>query len=281
MNATAGPVPGMPGPGGGHAGHIGFSGHARRAGQIDYAGHDGFDSFDVECPALGPPAPGEVHTCLVPVRRRPEWLALLDAEESRRLPRLAAGQARDTFATSRAVQRLVGARYLGLPPAEVRIARDCLHCGGNHGRPRFPGAAVEFSVSHTSEWLLVAVTGTGPVGVDVESTALDRDVGRMASVALTAAEMERFARLPERMRARWFVRSWTRKEAAMKLVGLGLAAPPGELDVTGRVLSVGEVPRWPDVRIFLHDLPAPPGHVAALASTTEPTAVHALTPPAP
>lgn len=275
MNATAGPVLGMPGGGDGHAGLSGRSGHD------GFASFGGFTGYDLECPAPGPPAPGEVHTCLVPVRRRPEWLALLDAAESERLARLTAGQARDTFATSRAVQRLIGARYLGLPPAEVRIARDCLHCGGNHGRPRFPGSAVEFSVSHTSEWLLVAVTGAGPVGVDVESTTLDRDVGRMASVALTAAEMERFARLPERMRARWFVRSWTRKEAAMKLVGLGLAAPPGELDVTGRVLSVGEVPRWPDVRIFLHDLPAPPGHAAALASTTEPTAVHALAPPAP
>jgi 4'-phosphopantetheinyl transferase len=230
--------------------------------------------------APGLPAPGEFHTCLVPVRRRSEWLALLDAEETERLSRLTAGEARDTFATSRAMQRLIGARYLDLPPAEVRIARDCQYCAGNHGRPRFPGAAIEYSVSHTKEWLLVAVTGTGLVGVDVESTALNRDVGRMASVVLTAAEQERFAQLPERMRARWLVRSWTRKEAAMKLVGLGLAAPPAELDVAGRVLSVGEVPRWPDIQIFLHDLPAPPGHAAALASTIEPTAVNAVSPPA-
>jgi 4'-phosphopantetheinyl transferase len=216
------------------------------------------------------------------VRRRSEseWLALLDAEETERLSLLIAGEARDTFATSRAVQRLIGARYLDLPPEEVRIARDCQYCAGNHGRPRFPGAAIEYSVSHTKEWLLVAVTGTGLVGVDVESTALDRDVGRMASVVLTETEQERFAQLPERMRARWLVRSWTRKEAAMKLVGLGLAAPPGELDVAGRVLSVGDVPRWPDVRIFLRDLPAPPGHAAALASTVEPTAVTAVAPPA-
>ena len=227
------------------------------------------------------PAPGEFHTCLVPVRRRPEWLALLDAEEGERLSRLAAGEARDTFATSRAVQRLIGARYLGVPPAEVRITRDCQYCAGNHGRPRFPGAAVEYSVSHTKEWLLVAVTGAGLVGVDVESTTLTCDVDRMAAVVLTAAEQEHFAGLPGRARARWLVRSWTRKEAAMKLVGLGLAAPPGKLDVTGRVLSVGDVPRWPDVRIFLHDLPAPPGHAAALASTVEPAAVNTVPPPAP
>lgn len=226
--------------------------------------------------APGPPAPGEFHTCLVPVRPRAEWLALLDAEEAERYSRLTVGEAQDTFATSRAVQRLLGARYLNLPPAEVRIDRDCQYCAGNHGRPRFPGGAIEYSISHTSEWLLAAVTGTGLVGVDVESIALDRDVGRMASIALTEAEKERFAQLPERMRARWFVRTWTRKEAAMKLVGLGLAAPPGELDVAGRILSVGKVPRWPDMRIFLHDLPAPPGHAAALASTIEPRIVRAV-----
>jgi 4'-phosphopantetheinyl transferase len=240
------------------------------------AGRDG-PGFDHG--ATGPPAPGEFHTCLVPVRPRSAWLALLDTEETERLAQLTVGEARDTFATSRAVQRLLGARYLNVPPAEVRVNRGCQYCAGNHGRPRWVGGAVEYSISHTGEWLLAAVAGTGPVGVDVESIALNRDVGRLASVTLTEAEKVRFAQLPERMRARWFVRTWTRKEAAMKLVGLGLAAPPGELDVAGRVLSVGRVPRWPDVQIFLHDLPAPPGHAAALASTIEPTAVRAVSLP--
>lgn len=264
----------------GAAGHPGADHHAAGPPAPVFETPGDADRSDADFRAPGPPAPGEVHTCLVPVRPRPEWLALLDTEETARLSRLAAGVARDTFATSRAVQRLIGARYLGLPPAEVRIVRDCQYCAGDHGRPRFPGAAVEYSVSHTSEWLMTAVTGTGLVGVDVESTTLTCDVERMAAAVLTAAEQERFARLPERARARWLVRSWTRKEAAMKLVGLGLAAPPGKLDVSGPVLSVGEVPRWPDVPVFLRDLPAPPGHAAALASTIEPSAVHAVPPPA-
>ena len=242
------------------------------------AGNTGL-GLGLDLGAPGPPAPGEVHTFLVPVRRRTEWLALLDAEETARFAELTEGQARDTFTTSRVMQRLIGARYLGLPPAEVQITRACQHCEGNHGRPRFLDTPVNYSVSHTEEWLLAAVTATGLVGVDVESLALNRDVGRMAAITLTEAEKERFAKLPERMRARWFVRTWTRKEAAMKLVGLGLAAPPAELDVAGRILSVGKVPRWPDLRIFLRDLPAPPGHAAALASTVEPTAVRAVRPP--
>jgi 4'-phosphopantetheinyl transferase len=240
------------------------------------AGRDG-PGFDHG--ATGPPAPGEFHTCLVPVRARPGWLALLDAEETERLAQLTVREARDTFTTSRVVQRLLGARYLNLPAAEVRINRDCQYCAGNHGRPYWVGGKVEYSISHTGDWLLAAVAGAGLVGVDVESIALDRDVGRLASVTLTEAEKVRFAQLPERMRARWFVRTWTRKEAAMKLVGLGLAVPPGQLDVAGRVLSVGSVPRWPDMEIFLHDLPAPPGHAAALASTIEPAAVRAVSPP--
>jgi 4'-phosphopantetheinyl transferase len=257
MNATHVSMPEVPSAGAGHTGlHLG-----------------------PDRSAPGPPAPGEFHTFLVPVRRRSEWLALLDAEETEQLSRLTVGQARDTYATSHVVQRLIGARYLDLPPAEVCITRECQYCAGAHGRPRFPNGEVDYSVSHTDQWLLAAVTATGLVGVDVESLALNRDVGRMASITLTAAEMEYFKRLPERMRTHWFVRTWTRKEAAMKLVGLGLAAPPGELDVAGRILSVGKVPRWPDLRIFLHDLPAPPGHAAALASTIEPTAVRVVPPP--
>lgn len=222
------------------------------------------------------PAPGEFDIWLTPVRWRSDCLAAFDAAETEQLSRLTSAAARATFTTSRTAQRLIGARYLGLAPAEVRVVRDCGHCGGQHGRPRYPGAPIDYSVSHTPEWLMVAVTGTGLVGVDLERVTACHDVERSAPVALSAAERERFAQVPEALRARWFATAWTRKEAAMKLVGLGLAAPPGLLEVTGRQVSVGAVPRWPGVPIFLSDLPAPAGHVAALASTLDPTAVRAF-----
>ncbi|MCP3760529.1 4'-phosphopantetheinyl transferase superfamily protein [Streptomyces sp. TBY4] len=226
------------------------------------------------------PAPGECHLWHVPVRERPDWLTLLDREERAGADRFAAGPAREVFVTSRAAQRLVGAHYLGLPPGGIVITRDCDHCETPtaipHGRPCFAHgtpAPVDYSVSHTSEHLLIAVTGYGAVGVDIESGTSIRDVDGLARTAFTPGEQERFATLPASDRTRGFLTAWTRKEAAMKLTGLGLRASPRHLDVSGPLVSAGPVTGWPDAPVHLYDLPAPEGHAAALASNAPVTRV--------
>lgn len=228
----------------------------------------------------GIPAPGECHLWHVPVRERPDWLPYLDREERAAADRFTRVRARHVFTTSRAAQRLIGAFYLGLPPRDVLITRDCPRCatGAPHGRPRFAHGApapVDYSVSHTEEHLLVAVTGRGAVGVDIEGRASLRDVDGVARVALTTAEREHFATLSAEERPRWLLTMWTRKEAAAKLTGLGLRVDPRHLDVRGPLVSAGPVPQWPGIPVHLYDLPAPGGHAAALASTAPVTRIRA------
>ncbi|MFV2119377.1 4'-phosphopantetheinyl transferase family protein [Streptomyces sp. Act-28] len=210
----------------------------------------------------------------MPVREHPDWLPLLHQEELATADRLTRVRARHVFLTSRAAQRLIGAHYLGLPPGDVVITRDCAHCTtvtpAPHGRPRFAHGTpppVDYSVSHTEEHLLVAVTGHGAVGVDIEGRSSLRDVDDLSRAVLTAAEREHFATLPAQARTGRLLTAWTRKEAAMKLTGLGLRASPRHLDVRGPLVSAGPIPRWPDTPVHLYDLPAPEGHAAALAST--------------
>ncbi|OII62025.1 hypothetical protein BJP40_29920 [Streptomyces sp. CC53] len=226
------------------------------------------------------PAAGECHLWHVPVRPRPHWLPLLDEEERAAAARFLNGPAREVFLTSRAAQRLVGAHYLGLPPDRVVISRDCVHCQARpsrpHGRPRFahqPPAPVDYSVSHTVQHVFIAVTGHGAVGVDIETEASLRDVDALAGTVLTREEQQEFAALPARDRPRRLLTAWTRKEAAMKLTGLGLRADPRHLDVRGPLVCAGPVAGWPDTPVHLYDLPAPEGHAAALAATTPVTRV--------
>jgi 4'-phosphopantetheinyl transferase len=211
---------------------------------------------------------GEVEVWLVPVRPRAGWLAMLDYEERRRAAKLASTPAGDTFVTSRATQRLVGAHYLGIPPGEIVTDRTCDHCdtGARHGRPRFRDAPIDYSVSHTEHWVIMAVTGSGLVGVDIEDLRAAPDPDGLARACLTADERRHFDALPTAGRAPWLVSAWTRKEAAMKLTGLGLRAPPKRLDVSGPVV-VTAVPRWPSAAVHLYDIDAPEGHLAALATT--------------
>ncbi|MBB5895794.1 4'-phosphopantetheinyl transferase family protein [Kutzneria kofuensis] len=212
--------------------------------------------------------PGEVHVWLVPVRPRAGWLAMLDEEERQRAAKLASTPAGDTFVTSRATQRLVGSHYLGIPPADIVTDRTCNHCdtGARHGRPRFRDAGIDYSVSHTEHWVIMAVTGSGLVGVDIEDLRAAPDPDGLARACLTSEERRHFDALPLAERAPWLVSAWTRKEAAMKLTGLGLRAPPKRLDVSGSVVATA-VPRWPAAAVHLHDIHAPSGHLAALATT--------------
>lgn len=229
-----------------------------------------------------PPAPGECHVWRIPVLPRAGWIILLDAEEQRRARQFPAvrGSALDVFVTSRAVQRLIGSAYLGIEPSAVTVDRTCQYCAGQHGRPRWPGTAIEYSVSHTDRWLMLAVSLDGPVGLDLESDASLRGADEVANTVLTAAERVRFADVPAADKRAWLLTAWTRKEAAMKLTGLGLAASPRELDVGGPVVSAGDVPNWPRSTIHLHGLSAPDGHAAALASTVSLTGVRMFQVPA-
>ncbi len=216
---------------------------------------------------------GRVDVWLVPVRPRPEWLRLLSGTERAQAGRLAATPAGDVFVTSRALQRLWGGSVLGIPPHEVLIDRSCEHCGdAGHGRPRLAGAPA-FSVSHTSRRLLLAVAEAGLIGADIEDPAAAADPAGLAGVVLSASEHREFSAAAPADRAGRLLTAWTRKEAAMKLAGLGLAAAPARVDVRGP-LARSDVPDWPREPVHLSSLAVPGGHVAALATTVPVRAVH-------
>jgi 4'-phosphopantetheinyl transferase len=102
--------------------------------------------------------------------------------------------------------------------------------------------------------------------VDIEDLRAAPDPDGLARACLTADERRHYAGLPLTERASWLVSAWTRKEAAMKLTGLGLRAPPKRLDVSGPTVATA-VPRWPTAAVHLYDIDAPDGHLAALATT--------------
>ena len=69
--------------------------------------------------------------------------------------------------------------------------------------------------------ILIAVA-TAPVGVDVEAVALPDVAGQVAELLHPAERAELFAAAPSE-RAMVFTRLWTRKEAYLKGVGVGVA----------------------------------------------------------
>src|ERR1700722_4981565 len=74
------------------------------------------------------PAPGECQLWSAPTTDVPGYLDLLDPGEQVRAERCKAANARAIFVASRAAQRLTLGWYLGRPPEQVQISRDCKLC---------------------------------------------------------------------------------------------------------------------------------------------------------
>jgi 4'-phosphopantetheinyl transferase len=122
-----------------------------------------------------------------------------------------------------ALRQLLG-HYLDLAPADIVYRREaCPRCGGPNGRPVVDQAppGLHFSLSTRGHVILIAVA-TAPVGVDVEAVALPDVAGRVAELLHPAERAELVAAAPSE-RAMVFTRLWTRKEAYLKGVGVGVA----------------------------------------------------------
>lgn len=153
--------------------------------------------------------------------------------------------------------------------ADVEVVRACPSCGSSsHGRPVVADEPdLGLSLAHAGGLALVAVVQGARVGVDLEP--LDTDVAHLADVALGPHDAP--APTPTAL-----LRTWTRKEAVLKAVGLGLVVDPSGLAVSAAHEPPGvvswSVPGVADPRpVHLVDLgPAlgvPAGVVASLAVT--------------
>lgn len=169
----------------------------------------GTPGVDLWCFSLAP-MPGEL-----------AWLSLdLSEAERRRADQLTASVVRRRFIAARAGLRRILARYADAAPASLVLRT------GEHGKPNLRGGP-EFNLSHSGDLALCAVGGTRPVGVDVEEL---RPVPEALAIAERhlGPEATRSLREGGPVLASIFLRHWTRREAYLKALGVGLAveAPP-------------------------------------------------------
>ncbi|MFJ7204377.1 4'-phosphopantetheinyl transferase family protein [Streptomyces sp. NPDC098789] len=182
----------------------------------------------------------------------------LDAQELARAAEFVRAADRDAYVCAHvALRRLLGA-YLGIAPRAVTVDRaPCAHCQEPHGRPVLPGGALHFSLSHCHGLSLLAFASV-PVGVDVEEVPSARTIAETADV-LHPREAAELAVLPAAERPLAFTRVWTRKEAYLKGLGVGLSEDPAA-DYVGSGPVPARLADW-----ALTDVLVPEGHCAAVA----------------
>lgn len=194
------------------------------------------------------------------------WLALLDGvevvageEAATRSARQRIPANRDALLAGYALQRLWIAEMLGLAPGQVDVLRD------GRGRPHLADPRLHTSLSHAGTRVALALTATGPVGIDLEPAC--RIHAMLELEAQVAHPVERAA-LPADAdaRARALLGLWTRKEALLKAAGIGLELEMDRFQAPGGVALTLPGPVFPGRQVQLQLLHGGAGWVTALAS---------------
>ena len=174
-----------------------------------------------------PLAPGEVHLWLAALNASPcqisDYAALLSADEQARAARLLSPTDRNRFIAARGFLRTLLGAYAHAAPNALRFQYN------PYGKPFLSDETnphhIQFNLSHSGDWALLAVTHNRFVGVDLEYVATDFDCRPLARRFLSPNERAIFDALPPAEKAEAWFGFWTIKEACAKAVGTGLAMP--------------------------------------------------------
>lgn len=203
---------------------------------------------------------------------------LLSPDEVERADRYRFEKHRRRFTLGRAAQRTILGAYLAAPPEELRFAYS------NLGKPEldapWKASGLWFNLSNSHELAILAVTRSGPCGVDVEHLHRRCDHAGLAERYFSPPERIAVLAHTEAERRAAFFRCWTRKEAMLKATGTGLTFPLDRFVVTvgtndpPRVVAIeGDAARGASWRL-VHLKPGE-DYCAALASEDEIGAVQA------
>jgi 4'-phosphopantetheinyl transferase len=168
---------------------------------------------------------------------------------------------RQRFLARRGLLRELLARQVDTAPAALQFTAGAL------GKPVLLSAPCHFSTSHSGDMGLVAMSLSDELGVDIEAVRALPDLAELARSQLTAAEFESFIRLDPSARLPAFMAAWTRKEACLKALGVGLSVEPQTVSV-GLGWGSGVVVVEAGVnssRVDLSSIDTAPGFLAALA----------------
>jgi 4'-phosphopantetheinyl transferase len=158
-------------------------------------------------------------------------LPVLSADEQVRAGRFVFERDANAFIVAHAALRRILGEYLSVAPQSLRFL------AGEYGKPAIagpPSAPLEFNLSHSGDLALIAISGRGPVGVDIER--LDRRIEHLdlAEQFFSPAERAALRSLPAEADARTegFFNAWTRKEAYLKATGHGITRGLHHFDVS-------------------------------------------------
>jgi 4'-phosphopantetheinyl transferase len=152
------------------------------------------------------------------------YRGLLNDDEKRQEPRFYFAKDRRRYLVTRALVRTVLSRYASVAPA------DWIFSNNAYGRPEIANVTAKnlqlsFNISHTHSLIVLGVTKSRALGVDVENVRTREVSIDIADRFFAPAEVKALAPVPRDRQQDRFFEYWTFKESYIKARGMGLSIP--------------------------------------------------------
>lgn len=182
-------------------------------------------------------------------RQLEQCRTVLSPDEIARADRYKVPVPKRHFIACRATLRRLLATCLTCTPQELEFEY------GPHGKPSLRAASgVKFSVSHSADQALIAITFDRDAGVDIEQMDTSVKILKLASRFFSTREATELIGLPIADQLAGFYRGWTCKESYLKGTGFGLSFALNKFSVSlnprepARLIEVVDQPeeliRW-------------------------------------
>lgn len=182
-----------------------------------------------------------VHVWRLPVASLVGWanerVPVLTTREQEKIQRKHRREDAERETVARVGLRVLLGGYLGREAGDIAFATEM------KGKPVLQespdgGPRIEFNVSHSGAWVMMAFARGMPLGIDVEQ---HRDIERDELVTgfFSTPERASWQTIPMESRRQVFFEAWTRKESYLKGLGVGLTK---SLDSFAVELDPGAMP---------------------------------------
>lgn len=161
---------------------------------------------------------------------------------------------------ARAGLRNILSEYLDLLPLDIAFKKEL------HGKPYLQDTELKFNVSHSHNHILVSINWGAEIGVDCEVVRSNIEIESISRNHFSQTEFEYLNNLNPSERLKAFYRCWTRKEAFVKAIGLGMSLPFSDFSVSvapdepARIISIKDnlydVAEWAISDILQAGIPA-------------------------
>ncbi|NEO84093.1 MAG: 4'-phosphopantetheinyl transferase superfamily protein [Spirulina sp. SIO3F2] len=148
------------------------------------------------------------------------YLSVLNPAEQARMQRFIKVRDRLRYIWARGKLRYLLAAYVGEAAAAVQFQYE------TRGKPYLAEHPVQFNISHSGDWLVIAVVRDRAIGVDIEQIQATKSWLALAERFFRQSESQALKALPPHEQTTAFFKLWTRKEAFLKATGQGLQGLP-------------------------------------------------------